>query len=509
MNLLDRTIAWFAPQRGLQRAQARAALGVARQAYDGARGGRRTDGWVAGNTSANAENLAAGPKLMARTRDLVRNDPLLANAKRNVKLYAVGTGIELQINDKRWQALWDRFVASADASGMMDFYGLQALAAGTIFESGSILIRRRMRRGEDELPVPMQLEALEPDHLDVARDGTHDSGGWILNGIEFDAIGRRAGYWLHSVHPGETGAAFWARSATTESRFVPADSVLHSFVMDRAGQVTGVPWPHAAIIKARDLADYEDAELFRKKIEACNVGAITSPAGMLGNPLGPTPDGAPSGTGAGEAGGDPSPEYFEPGTFVKLGPGEAVSFNDPKGNTAYSAYVRTQQQVIGAAVGMPYAKLTGDLTQANFSSLKAGSNQFEALMDSFRWLTLIPQVCDPVLSWFFEAAVLSGQAPTQRLPDYEWQPPPYPEVDALKEAQARAIDVRSGVKTMQQVIRERGGDPDRQLDQIAEWNRKLDEKKITLDTDPRNVSRAGLEQPSVTRTDAKDGDSEE
>lgn len=491
MNPLDRTIAWFAPRYGLQRERARAQIGMLRQSYDGAKTGRRTSGWTAGGTSANSEIAGARSKLIARSRDLIRNNPHILNAKRTVRLYSVGTGIELQLDDPAWQRLWDDWIGAADVGGTLDFYGQQALAAATIFESGSVLLRARGRRPEDGLRVPLQIEMLEPDFLDATRDASRDGGGYIQEGIEFDRLGRRIGYWIHPVHPGEIGSAFWARSTNNESRFVPADRVSHAFTCDRPGQVTGVPWPHSVIIKSRDLSDYEDAELFRKKIEACNVGAVTQAGGVMGNPLGGIPGDATTGSGPGETGGSPRPEQFEPGMFFYFGPGEDVTFNDPKGNTAYESYTKTAQKAIGAGMGVPYDKLTGDLSEANFSSLKAGSNQFEALMDSFRWLTLIPRVCDPVLQWFFESAELSRSAPGPR-PEYEWQPPPYPEVDPQKEAMARLIDTRSGVKTMPEIIRSRGGDPRRQVEQIKEWNDQLDAAGIVLDSDPRQVTRAGV-----------------
>lgn len=505
MNALDRVIGWISPERGLRRAAAREMMErVARQSYDGARTGRRTDGWTTGGTSANTEVLGALPRLMARSRDLCRNDVHLISAKRTVREYAVGTGIELQLEDERWQALWDAWVKQADADGLLSFHGIQGLAAATIFESGSVLLRRRMRRAEDGLAVPLQIQVMEPDHLDTMRDNARDNGGWIQGGVEFNAIGQRVGYWLHPVHPGETGSAFVRRGATAESRFVPAADIVHAFFVDRAGQISGVPWPSGVIIKARDLSDYEDAELYRKKIEACNVGAVTQAGGIMGNPLGPRPGGAPAGAGQN---GTPRPEQFEPGTFTYFGPGESVTFNDPKGNTAYGPYVRTQKEAIGAGVGVPYAKLTGDLTQANYSSLKAGGNQFEQSMDCFRWQTIIPRVCETVLQWFFEAAELGRVAPGKR-PEYEWQAPPYPEVDPFKESSARVQDMRAGVRSPQEVLRSRGVDPRRQVQQIAEWNALLDAAGVVLDSDPRKISRAGVTQ-SVDPTAGGGSDEEE
>jgi hypothetical protein len=55
MNWLDRTIGLVAPATALSRARHRAAMAALARSYEGARVGRRTEGWVVAGTSANAE----------------------------------------------------------------------------------------------------------------------------------------------------------------------------------------------------------------------------------------------------------------------------------------------------------------------------------------------------------------------------------------------------------------------------------------------------------------------
>ena len=67
---------------------------------------------------------------------------------------------------------------ACDADGRLDFAGIQKQALRTVVESGEVLVRRRIRRPEDGLPIPLQLQVLEPDHLDATRDGiTTPNGG--------------------------------------------------------------------------------------------------------------------------------------------------------------------------------------------------------------------------------------------------------------------------------------------------------------------------------------------
>ncbi len=82
-----------APAAGLRRARNRAAMAALRRSYEGARLGRRTEGWVAAGTGANAEIGPAIARLRDRSRDLVRNNPYAAKAVQAVVSNLVGTGI--------------------------------------------------------------------------------------------------------------------------------------------------------------------------------------------------------------------------------------------------------------------------------------------------------------------------------------------------------------------------------------------------------------------------------
>src|SRR5512134_3853495 len=160
MNWLDRTIGLLAPATALRRARQRAAIALLARSYEGARIGRRTDGWVVAGTSANAEIGTALTRLRDRSRDLVRNNPYAAKAVQAVVSNLVGTGImprarasNTGINEAA-DRLWAGFAETCDADGLTDFSGLQALIVRAMVESSECLIRIRTRQREDGLPVP-------------------------------------------------------------------------------------------------------------------------------------------------------------------------------------------------------------------------------------------------------------------------------------------------------------------------------------------------------------------
>jgi capsid protein len=183
MNWLDRAIGAVEPEAGLRRARRRHAMAVIARAYEGARAGRRPEGWITAGTDASAEIAPALARLRDRSRDLVRNNPYAAKAVQALVSNMVGTGLlpRARAADAEIAGLADRlwldFSASADADGLTDFSSLQALMVRSLVESGEVLVRLRERRSEvlvrlrerrseDGLPVPLQLQVLEADHLD-------------------------------------------------------------------------------------------------------------------------------------------------------------------------------------------------------------------------------------------------------------------------------------------------------------------------------------------------------
>ena len=89
MNALDKAIGYFSPERAYRRAQFRRATQTL--AYDGAKSGRRTDGWVAAGGDANTEVGASLINLRNRSRDLLRNNPYASKAITELVGNAVGT----------------------------------------------------------------------------------------------------------------------------------------------------------------------------------------------------------------------------------------------------------------------------------------------------------------------------------------------------------------------------------------------------------------------------------
>jgi capsid protein len=142
--------------------------------YDAAGTGRRLQTWVPTTDSANAILFQDAALLRSRSRDMARKNAYAANGIEAIVANAVGTGIKPQSkigeSDLRQQiqSLWLEWTDEADASSLTDFYGLQALICRAMVEGGECLVRLRVRRPEDGLSVPLQLQTLEAEHLDAS-----------------------------------------------------------------------------------------------------------------------------------------------------------------------------------------------------------------------------------------------------------------------------------------------------------------------------------------------------
>jgi lambda family phage portal protein len=467
--------------------------------YDGASAGRRTHGWYAPSSDVNVELMGSLVWLRNRSRELIRNNPYAVKAVEELAGNAVGTGIVPQAKtgdlniDKTIDTEWSYFVEQCDTPQRLDFYGMQALVMRTMAESGEAVLRFRPRLTEDNLRVPLQLQLLEADFLDQYRTmGTVN--GHVMQGVQFDLLGRRVAYWIYTYHPG--GVLILNPRGGIISQPVPANQILHAYRVLRPGQVRGVPWLAPVMLALRDLDDYSDAERVRKKIEACMVAMVTQPEGIDGSWMG-------------FKGTDPLTthpvEGFQPGMVSYLKPGEDVKFNNPTALGGYREYKTTELEAIMAGLGIPYELGTGDMSKVNFSSWRGGMLGFRNTIENYRWLTLIPMFCMPVRRRVIDTLVLLGKIPARAVDDpklnlyaTQWTAPRFESVDPVKDAEAALKDVRMGRKTWFEAVLENGFDPNAQLAQIALFNKLVDKFEIILDCDPRNVTLRGQEQPAAT-----------
>lgn len=489
---LDRLIGWFAPRQGLARHIDRQRM---QRAFEAA---SPRDGWRPrrAGASANADHQADAAILRSKARALVQNVPYIAASLRGLVSATVGTGILPRATGNeaaRINALLAQWSDVCDADGRLDLPGLIALAYRTAEQDGEALVRLRPRLASDGLPVPLQLQLLEVDWIDSHRTQAVGNNR-VINGIEYDALGRRVAYYLWDSHPGDTSMA---RSMRAQSRRVDASEIIHLYAPERPGQGRGFTRFASVIARVRDLQLYEDAEISRKNLETRLAVLYSGDPDQLRNPS-DDPASRPVEASAADLGDLPS------GGVTQLPSGASVTVVEPKAAGGYVDYVKQQLHVIMAGIGVPYEIGTGDMSEVNFSSARVRRLDFQREVEQVQWLTLVPRLLKPLYRAFIDAAVLSGRL---RETDYrcDFSFPKWAYVNPEQEIKADTAEIAAGLATPSEKLRQRGYNP---ADVFAEMKRDFDTLRSLGVLDILLLKETG-KGPASAPTPPADGDGQQ
>ena len=393
--------------------------------YDAAQNSRASS-WAGSASSATTEVGAAESTVARRARDAVRNDPYAA---RIVDLWAgnaVGAGITTRWPNKPHADAWRRWSDSSacDAEGRLDLYGLQALVMRAVVDGGECFLRLLHADITLRNPIGLRLQVLESDHLDTSRNGVVE-GLPTLQGIALGDAGEPVAYWLHRIHPGASWLLPSGGRLTSDA--VPARDVLHIYRKRRPGQLRDVSWLAPVLTRLRDLGDYEAALLMKAKIEACLAAVVsedgdettTGPAsGLLRDAQGRTV------------------ESFEPGMILYRRGMGSVDVVNPSGGGTHAAFARRALEASAVGTGLTYDQVAGDLTQANYSSLRAGKIEFRRLCEQVQYGMLIPMLVRPIADRFHAQGALLGLWDADSPEGMSHVPPAHEMIDPPKSALA-------------------------------------------------------------------------
>jgi capsid protein len=373
--------------------------------YDGIGGGRRALAWQVGNPGAVA--ALAFTRTNCAPRAAIWYAAMPGRGRRRAFVSnAIGTGIKPQsmLTDQAQReaihSLWWDWCEEADAAGLTDFYGLQALACRAMLEGGECLVRLRYRRPEDGLPVGLQLQLLEPEHLPAAESGlasgnviraasnsTSSDGGWLTTCI---ARTRATARWPRCRAP----VAWWAVSTLCVPRPAKSSTCFVPCGPDRSGANRG--WRARWSSSTNSTSTTTPSWCARKPPRCSRASSRACPRGQ--------PDGRrlPDASGAAMAG-------LEPGTMQILEPGEDVKFSQPADvGASYAEFLRMQFRAVAAAMGITYEMLTGDLTW-NYSSIRAGLLEFRRRCEAIQHGVIVHQLCRPIWRAWMEQACLKAR----------------------------------------------------------------------------------------------------
>lgn len=487
MNLLDKAIAIISPEWAYKRAVYAEAV----RSYEAGHIDRFNDMWTPINMDTENADKIQRDLIKARARSLENNSDMAESAIGSVVRNSVGTGIRPQArtpNDqvnKTLESLWKVWVQqeNCDITGQQTFYEIQALLLRRKVVDGESIIRKVY---DKKAKIPLKLQMIKPDLLDSYLLTAPKTNRVIRSGIELDDYLKPVAYWIQS------------KSAdgyiTYESDRVPAEQILHLWIKRHVDQIRGISELVTSIQRIRDTDEYMRAETIAAKIAACFSVFITTTL-----PTGPI-----VGRSTRDKEGKPL-ESIRPGMVAHLRPGETVTTANPSRSiTSAKDFVKVQQQLAGAGMGLSYELVSRDFSSATFSSARQGH-----LEDRRTFLPIqaymIGHLCRPVWEAFVDAVVLAGLV---KIEDYwanrevytaaDWITPGWEWIDPQKEANADVTLMRNGGMTLAQWCAGRGYDWEAQLEQMAKEKEKAESLGLDLTIHkPESVQAAEMNHKEV------------
>jgi len=497
-NVVGSVLGVMAPGAALRYFQARRSLlEVKRRSYAAGRPDGPNAGWTPRNLTADAEIKQDGKRVVARARDLARNDSRIKGAIKTIGDNVVFKGIWPQpcATSSGGKAaknlsialfrLWNSWAPIARAAKKGSLYALQRLVLNHLIVDGEVLVHAVF---DPSAPVlPLRFELIECDQLDDYVDGVLPGGNVARRGVEFAADGSVAAYWILPQHPGDS--AISSLRGFGQSVRVSADECTLIFREERASQTRGSSWLDAVIMRAFDLSEYDDYEMIGAKLASAFGVFITvqSPEGMQ-----PFTD--PTNASTDSSGHKSVTEYIDPGRVQRLLPGEKVEIaehNRPGNN--YGEFVSNNKRDIATGLGLSYETFSGDFRGSSYSSARQA-----ILGERTGYQVLQDFICEQLMDWIYaqyvRAVFLSGLLP---MPGYARDPLPYQGkvwvtpgwswIDPLKDSKAAEQRITLGISSRTREASAIGVDHEEVMQEL------LREEDMLLELARKRAERLALE----------------
>ncbi len=463
--------------------------------YDASSTSRRMRTWGVSTSGPNTAIANSGGSIKSRSQKLRNDNPWVSNGIESKVANIIGRGItprwktgDAQL-DADLRELWEESMEEIDADGVLDFYGLQALATASLIESGEVLGQVIYKSRRSDLLVPIKLKLLDPDFLPTDKTELLSGGSKIKMGIEFNSQNERTAYHLYKSHPNES---FISDVDNVMTIRVPSRDICHIFKPLRPGQIRGLPWLTTIITRTYQLDEYEDAELRRKATAAMFAAFVKHPEGDLDTIDIPSEETTYE-----------SEDYLslEPGLVQDLGTNEDITFSNPAdvGET-YEVWIKQQLRAVAAGMGITYEQLTGDLAGVTYTSIRAGLIEFRRRCRMTQRNIIVHQFCRKFAAIWLKVAVLNGAV---RIGDYWqnrrryrtlWDADGWDFTDPVKDLKGIQLAIRQGLTSRSQSVGERGSNAELLDAEIQEDNIRADKLGLIFDSDPRRTTQGGAKQ---------------
>lgn len=425
-------------------------------------------------------------KVRARSRQVARSDEVMIRFLNLTDRGVVGPdGVSMQAQilnqngemDKAandavadaWRS-WGEDPACCDIEGRLSWVDLQSLHIRTVAKDGEFLARKI--RGQEAGPYGFAIQVLDPELLDIDFAGDLENGNKIRFGIEYNAWWRPVAYWLRTSLSGNGGLSIGqyqlgqgiGRSTWDRVVRIPAEDIIHSYVVSEACQRRGWPWAFSTLLTLAMLGGYEEAALFAARVGASKFFVLEMPEG---DGAGYQGDERKTSGAEGDTTGSTYIDAAEPGHgWIPPRGGKLSTFDPSYPNGEFDPFTRATLRRIASGLDVSYMSLSGDLSQTSYASGRQGLQDERDV-----WMRLhgfeIRQMCRPCFNEWLPMALLSGQIAIKGnklawTPDRQkkfsrvfWQGRTWPWIDPEADVAANVTAIEQGLTTRTEVVRSR------------------------------------------------------
>jgi lambda family phage portal protein len=453
-------------------------------------------GWDVVDASPNASLHGSAIKLLARARDLERNNDYIRAYLRLNEINIIGPqGVTLrpckkkergdrQLDDdfnddfKAWYKLAGKLRHSPTIEGGMSRIDIGKMWNRRLDVDGEVILIRRYGEKWNRFGYARQfIDAAQLDHsLNGRGYPTAAPGNMLKMGVEVDEDDRPVAYHFLTAHPSEH---LWSADRKREHVRIEAKFVEHSFIKERPGQMRGVSNIAPGAVRARMLDKFEEAIAVGARVAASKMGFYTTDENYDGG--GEDDEGEPGVT---DDDGFSLRQEVEPGMFEKLAKGMGVETFDPgypPGNL--DEFVLTMGRGLAASLGANYFLMCNDMKGISYSTMRGVEL---SMREVYRMRTrfYVEHHLEPDLHAATEAGILVGAVPEEgkarKMLDeecYRFQGRGFTWVDPTKDMQANKDAVELGVTSEQRLIEEIHGE---EMQTILEEKAAFKEQAETL-----------------------------
>lgn len=448
-------------------------------------------GWDTPLVSADTaiyKNLNA---MKARCRDLSRNNDYIRSFLRLLRSNVVGPkGFRFQslrregaerdrAFNKELELNWNaagKLKNSPSVCGRMTRRDIANLWLTTLAVDGEVIVLKHPAYEKNRSRFAVQF--VDPARLDWQLNENRADGTKIKMGVEVDKLDRPIKYHFLNATPGDY---LWQWGVNQgRHTVVPADRVLHSYLMEMPGQTRGVSWLASPAMRVHMLHRFEEAVVVGSRVAASKMGFYKTGEDYAGEAPGESEEEL-------EGGEIALRSSVEPGMMEQLPRGIEVSTFDPNYPPAnLEEFEKKLLKGIAAGLGVDYVAMANDLEGVNYSSIRAGQLEQREIYRALQQF-YIDHFEDPIFSSWAGVQMINPECnlPMKKLQEvvdldsYRFLGRGWAWVDPLKEVKANREAIAAGLTSRTRVVAETlGEDYEELLDEIVEEETMMMERGL-------------------------------